>query len=130
LNNLPVDQLAPLGANVTIAVDVGFQLADQHPERQIPILRSLPEVAAEFYQAGAMMVAEITKNTLKASPPNLLLRPDLPAGIGILSGFVKPRDIIDRGEQATEQSLEQIRYLLRPSLQSWFQSLRYSQSRR
>ncbi|MFP3853326.1 MAG: patatin-like phospholipase family protein [Anaerolineales bacterium] len=121
LNNLPVDLLTPLGAKSFMAVDVGFQLVREHPEKEIPILRSLPEVATEFYQVGALMVAEMTQHRLESHPPHLLIRPELPPGTGILSGFVRPKEIIDSGEEAASAAIKQIRNLARPGFFDWLQ---------
>ena len=120
LNNLPVDLLELLGANSLLAVDVGFQLVREHPEKEIPILRSLPEVATEFYQVGVLMVAEMTQRNLESHPPDVLIRPELPAGAGILSGFMQPKEIIDKGEEAAMASIERIQELLRPGFFGWF----------
>lgn len=124
LNNLPVDQLASLGANRTIAVDVGFHQVSRNPEKHIPILKSLPAIATEFYQVGAMMVAELTRQRLMDYPPDVLIKPDLPVGSGVLWGFLKPQEIIDCGQRAAEATLKDLERLSKRGPATWFRSLK------
>ena len=123
LNNLPVDQLAPLGANRTLAVDVGFHQVSKNPTEHIPILRTLPEVATEFYQVGAMMVSELTRQRLRDYPPDVVIEPALPTGSGVLWGFLKPQEIIDCGEAAAEAALDDLLKLTSSGPRAWFRSL-------
>jgi NTE family protein len=124
LNNLPTDCLVRGGLGRVMAVDVGFHLGGMQPKQQVPILGLLPGVATEFYQVGAMMVAEISRERLRRYPPDLLLRPELPVGSGVLSGFIMPQAIIDSGEAAAVGALEQIKGLRRQTPRRWFKSLK------
>lgn len=111
LNNLPVDQLPSLGAHVTIGVDVGFQVGKEVPGEGIPLLSSMPEAARELYQAAMLVLSEMTAARLRSNPPDLLIRPQVPRGIGILVGFPEAEAIIAAGERAAEEAIPKLRGL-------------------
>jgi NTE family protein len=115
LNNLPVDLLPGLGAQALVAVDVGFELMWDHPEENIPLLSAMPSVATDIYKALLIMMTTVTEANLRRSPPDLLIRPDLPDDIGFLTGFQHPQGIIEAGADAAKEALPRLRQLLRPT---------------
>lgn len=112
LNNLPVDLVLNLGADQIIAVDVQFDPSsekpwqDQQAGERFPL--PAPGFFLDFYRAELIMIAEITRTRLLRFPPNLLLRPDIPASITMFLGFTRIPEIIAAGEQCVMQSLPEI----------------------
>jgi NTE family protein len=118
LNNVPVDVARQMGAELLIAVDV-FPDFSQNlpglPPVQVPIKsRSslLPASAQDLMHIYLIMISEITQARLRLHPADVLLRPDLPSDVHLLTGFERAQDIIQAGEAATQAALPQIRALL------------------
>lgn len=116
LNNVPVDVALAMGATRTIAVDVlpGFSGEIRHGVGvdlpvQIPFA---PLYLNETYHVLMIMIAALTENRLRQSPPDLLIRPELPGGITLLTGFNRSGEIIAAGEAAAEAALPDIRKLI------------------
>ena len=57
-------------------------------------------------------LAALTEFRLKESPPDVIIRPDLPVDMDLLLSFDRPQEAIACGEQAAEAALPQIRALL------------------
>jgi NTE family protein len=116
LNNLPVDLARAQGATRTIAVDVlpsfGANVPGMQPVEMGLQLPFGPLVLNETYHVLMIMIAALTDSHLRQYPPDLLIRPVLPAGVTLLSGFNRTADIIQAGEEATEAALPAIRALL------------------
>jgi NTE family protein len=116
LDNVPVDVARSMGANRTIAVDVLPSFS-----RNMPGLRPLetglqlpfaPLALNEVYNVIMIMIAALTDSRLREFPPDLLIRPEIPASITLLSGFGRAEEIIAAGAQAAEDALSEIRALL------------------
>lgn len=116
LDNVPVDMARGLGAERIIAVDVlpsfsqnvsGVDVAESG--LQLPFA---PLNVNDIYHVLMIMIAAQTENRLRQFPPDLLIRPQLPEGVTLLTGFNRSADIIDAGEAATEAALPDIRKLL------------------
>jgi NTE family protein len=107
LNNLPVDLLKRLGAEVTMAVNVSPSF---HGKANIPSpsLARLPNFAFDVYLTVVLMTRTITQTRLKEQPPHILIEPDIPISFGLFSGFTHPHRVIEIGEQAAEAALPQI----------------------
>jgi NTE family protein len=116
LNNVPVDVVRNLGAERVIAVDVLPNYCDNQPGGPIvaqPLRHKiLPESVQETYNVQLVMIAAITELRLRQSPPDVLIRPDLPSDMGLFTGFERPAEAIAAGEVAAEALLPQIRDLL------------------
>jgi len=116
LDNVPVDVAHSLGAERTIAVDVLPSFSRNVPGVE-PVELGLqlpfaPLYLNETYHVLMIMIAALTENRLRQFPPDLLIRPQLPASVTLLSGFNRSADIIAAGEAATEAALPDIRKLL------------------
>ncbi len=116
LDNVPVDVALMQGATRTIAVDVLPSFTRNVPGRA-PVEMGLtlpfaPLQLTEIYHVLMIMLASQTESRLKESPPDLLIRPTLPASVTLLSGFNRSAEIIAAGEAATEAALPEIRALL------------------
>ncbi len=115
LDNLPAGVARQMGANVVIAVDVSGdeQLVDLlYPNRLIP--EGLVNLINLLWRTLAIMMRETNRRNLEESQPDLVIRPALPAGVTIATGFTRAAEIIAAGEQATEEALPALKKLLEP----------------
>jgi NTE family protein len=116
LNNLPVDRVRELGADIVIAIDAQLDPYTEKPWQNLPdrprFPVPLPDFFLDFYRAELIMIAELTQAHLKVSPPDLLLRPPIPSDIDIFLGFPRIPEIIAVGEECTKQALPDIRRLV------------------
>lgn len=116
LNNLPVDRVRELGADIVIGVDVQFDPYHERPwqdpasESHFPL--PVPQFFLDFYRSEIIMIAELTQTHLKAHPPDVLLRPPLPADVTMFLGFPRGAEIIQAGEICTIEALPMVRALL------------------
>lgn len=119
LDNVPVDVAQAMGATHTIAVDVlpSFSRDIQannvlEPPAQIPFA---PRYLNETYHVLMIMIAALTESRLRQSPPDLLIRPDLPDNVTLLTGFHQSHAIMEAGEAAAEAALPAIHDLINRS---------------
>ncbi len=111
LNNLPVDLLKKLGADISLAVNVSPKFNGDASDPP-PSLTRLPEFAFDIYLTLLLMTRTMTMNRLRRQPPNLLIEPEIPLSFGLFSGFTKPEDGIAYGEEAAEKALKKIQRLI------------------
>lgn len=109
LNNLPVDLARQLGAQVVLAVDVGLD-----PRAEEIWQRSrLPKLGVHMWRAASVMMARSTAAKLAQSPPDILIRPPLPAQITSVAGFRRAEELMQAGERAAQEIIPQLQRLLR-----------------
>ncbi len=115
LNNLPVDVVRRMGADVVIAVDVlpNFQANTPGQPPVVAPLRPRRALRAysELWNAVNIMISASTQAQLQQWPAEVVLRPALAPDLDILFGFDRSREAIAAGEAAAEAALEQIRAL-------------------
>ena len=113
LNNLPVDLVRRMGAEVVIAVDVQLNPAIQPPWQDLPEPPRwpvpLPDFFLDIYRAELIMIARLTEIGLRETPPELLIRPPIPLDITMFLGFPRAAEIISAGEQAAVEALPALR---------------------
>lgn len=110
LNNLPTDAARSPGVGVVAAVDVAPDYSgDLQPESWPSFL---PPVGQHLYAAEAAMVSEITRYRLQEFPPDILIRPCLPASVSVFWGFHDAKEAIASGELAAQEAVGAIRSLL------------------
>ena len=119
LDNVPVDVARSMGATQTIAVDVLPSFSRNRPG-MAPVETGLqlpfgPSSFTELYNVVMIMLAALTDSRLSEYRPDLIIRPEIPAGITLMSGFSRAEEIIAAGETAAEDALPAIRALLRPA---------------
>ena len=112
LNNLPVDVVRRMGADVVIAVDVLPSFVQNTPG-QPPVVEPLqPKRALRVYRdlwhVVMIMISAATEVRLQQCPPDVLLRPPLAPDIDVLIGFNRQREAIAAGEAAAEAAMDQI----------------------
>jgi NTE family protein len=118
LNNLPVNRVRELGADIVIAVDVQLNPYRDKPWQDLPEKSRfpvpLPTFFLDFYRAELIMIAELTRIHLQNCPPELLLAPDIPPDIDMFLGFPRIPEIILAGEQCARQAISAVQALLQP----------------
>jgi len=112
LNNVPVDVVRQMGADVVIAVDVLPSFVQNTPG-QPPVAEPLqPKRALRVYRdlwhVVMIMISAATEARLHECPPDILLRPALASDIDVLIGFNRQREAIAAGEAAAEAAMDQI----------------------
>jgi NTE family protein len=117
MDNLPVDVVRQMGADVVIAVDITTDqqavagvMQELHSRRFI--LDGLVDVMDVAWRSIVLLTNEVNRRVLEENPPNLLIRPTLPAGITALTGFTRAAEAIAAGEKAATEVLPQIRHLM------------------
>jgi len=119
LNNLPIDVVREMGAEVVIAVDIG-------PTRESGIghwmgnRRWVPEglsatLAVLDDTLGTLMTAS-QEHKLRQFPPDVLICPDLPSNVNAVVGYDRVPELVAAGERAAEEHLSEIKALLCPRL--------------
>jgi len=112
LNNVPVDVAREMGAECVIAVDVlpDFSVNVPGEPPVVPQLKPslAPRVYTDLWHVQLVMVSALTDFRLKLSPPDVLIRPELPADMDLFIGFHRPKVAIEAGERAAEAALPQI----------------------
>jgi len=123
LNNVPADHARALGADVVLAVDVlpcftrnGDALTLSPPDAAQPLELPLAPIGVrDVWEAAFVSVSALTAFNLERSRPELVVRPDCPASITILTGYMRAEESIRAGERAMEQALPRLRELLTSS---------------
>lgn len=112
LNNLPVDVLREAGADVVIAVDVGAQMDEMDDLLEQAQRRRLrPRISAmmdTMMRSVNIIKIYIRQRKLAECPPDVLLRPRIPEGIGVFRGFTAAREAMACGEEVARQALPEI----------------------
>jgi len=116
LNNLPIDVVSKMGAELIIAVNIGLsqdsigQWIGNH--RWVPegIANTLEVLDDTFY---ALRIAG-QRNRLQQFTPDVLICPELPANVNAIVGYGRVKELITIGEQAMEDHIAEIKTLLQP----------------
>jgi len=116
LNNLPVNVVRRMGAEVVIAVNVlpNFQANTPGQPPVVAPLRSHRALRTynELWNAVNIMISASTQAHLQQWPADVLLQPELAPDLDILFGFDRSKEAIAAGEAAAEAALERIQALI------------------
>lgn len=123
LDNLPVDVTRQMGADIVIAVDISTDRESaSHQIQEMTRHRLLPNRVVEMidvlWRAVDVMADEVNRRVLEEFPPDVMIRPEIPVGVTVLSGFALAADTIAAGERAALEALPHIQSLLPPSLRA------------
>jgi len=115
LNNLPVDVVKHMGAEVVIAVDIGFTYSEGVGQwignrSWVPdnIANTLQVIDSCLY---TMRIVE-QENKMRQFPPTVLICPDLPLNVNSFIGYNRVEELIGAGEKSAEEHLSEIKALL------------------
>lgn len=108
LDNVPVEAACQLGAERVIAVVAAPDYPrETPPPNPHPLPDIVPDFLEDFYQAVLIMAAGLTRERLKDSCPEIVLRPAIPDNMSLL-GFTQAAEAIAAGEAAAQAALPQI----------------------
>jgi NTE family protein len=110
LNNLPADVVREMGAQTVIAVDVLTGMAEQN---HCPMPNGHSNTMDLCSRSIMVMMIEIHRHKMERARPQIYLQPDIPASVGVLTGFTRAAEIIAAGARAARETLPQIEALLR-----------------
>lgn len=116
LNNVPADVARSLARGPVVAVDVLPYFGDNEPG-QPPLVMppqpaGMPRPVQGLWNVVLIMMSDLTARRLREARPELLLRPDLPSQVDVLSGFASAAEVIAAGERAAANALPAIHDLL------------------
>lgn len=113
LNNMPTDVVRMMGADIIVAVDVGiwhtYKNNGNHLSDSLFGHRSIVPIAVrQFWRALAIMMAQQVARNLQDNPPDVIVRPAIPAEIVLFAGMQRVPELVAVGEQAMEQALPRL----------------------
>jgi NTE family protein len=118
LNNLPVDVVRSIGAEVVIASNVTPESVRENPLEAPETLRLLPDFLWDSYRAITLLGRALTRIRIVDTKPEVLIQPQLPPDIGIFSSFPRATEIIAVGEREADRCLPRMSEALRPAVVS------------
>jgi NTE family protein len=118
LDNLPVDVVRRMGADLAIGVDVGAN-GGTGAARWLGCRPGVPRGLSQAMEVldstmGAMLGA-IQDEVLRRFPPDVWIQPGIPAEVNSIAGYQRVAELTAIGERAAEARLSEIFRLLRPS---------------
>lgn len=126
LNNVPVDLVHKMGAEISIAVDVNYMIDEDaqwsNISQSIPLSKIIPNFAMDLYQAEIIMTSALTEYNLHKAKPDFILRPQIPSEVNIFFGFPYAERTINAGEAIARQILPDLRRKIKSGLRYPFHS--------
>jgi NTE family protein len=108
LNNLPVDVVRNLGAEIVLASNVTPDSAQESPLEAPESLPFLPDFLWDSYRAVTVLGRALTRIRVIDAKPEVLIQPPLPSDIGIFSSFPRAIEIIAAGEREAYRCLPRL----------------------
>jgi len=116
LNNLPVDIVRDMGADIILAVDVGWRGIgkEQIRESNQKIISRVPlvDMALTLYETIDLFLSHQVDDKIRMVQPDFLLRPEIPSHITSLTGYTHATELIAFGEEVTQPILADLRLSL------------------
>jgi len=113
LDNLPVDAVRRMGADIVIAVDVSSDsqvishLAQAlHRHRYVP--NGLVDTIEVLWRSLGVMMMEVNRRRLAEARPDVIIRPAISPEVTTLTGFPRAAEVIAAGEEAAQEALPRI----------------------
>lgn len=113
LNNLPVDYVRMLGAEVVIAVNVALKYYDLEMIDNPKTLRPT-RIAHNAWRSQSLTSMALVNHRLAEFKPEVIIHPTVPAGVSAFNGFRKAAEIIAAGEEAARAALDEVTRTVRP----------------
>ncbi len=101
LNNLPVENLKTMGADINIAVDVQYDPRwglDQQGSKKSRF--TIPSYFLDLYKSVTIMMTNMTEHHIYLAQPNIVIKPKIPLNITSITGFTKASELIKIGEES------------------------------
>jgi len=116
LNNLPVDVVRAMGADVVLAVDVGWhgRGKEQWRESNRTLLSFTPlgELLLILLESMDILLTQQVENKIQSDKPEFLLQPQISSGVTSLTGYTRASELIALGEEVTQPILADLRLSL------------------
>ena len=107
-NNVPADVVRDMGADIVIAVDVNPAFIDAETTPPFTPFR-YGQIASDLWQTGEITVAAMTRLQLELAKPDFILRPKMPKGVTLFTGYTQSSATIDAGEAAMLEVIHDIK---------------------
>jgi NTE family protein len=116
LNNLPVDVVRQMGADVVLGVDVDWQNDSiwQALAHLKPLSGTVGGLIATLGDSLDLLVRQQRVSKLQNASPEFLVRPNIPAEVTVLTGYNRVVELITQGEEATLPVLPALEEVLQP----------------
>lgn len=112
LNNVPVDVVREMGADVILAVDVYTSKKGESFWQEVSHKRFLSgtvgELIAVLGDSLNLLIQQQNMNKLQNNPPDFLICPDIPVDVTIVTGYHRAADLISLGEEAASVILHDL----------------------
>jgi len=119
LNNLPVDIVRDMGADIILAVDVGWSGfgKEQIKELNQKLISRVPlvDMSLTLYETINLVLSRQVDDKIQSIQPDFLLRPEIPSHITSLTGYTQATELITFGEEVTQPILADLRLSLHPT---------------
>ena len=126
LNNLPVDVVRVMGADVTLAVDVyssnGGASSWQELGQRRFLSGTVGGLIAVLGDSLDLLIRQQSESRLRENPPYFLLQPPIPPDVTVVSGYDKVASLIASGQETTQTILDDLQMALSPR---WIWSRRH-----
>jgi NTE family protein len=120
LNNLPVDVVREMGADVVLGVDItsggNGDSVWQNLARSRIVPAAMEEIMTNLGESIDLVMGQQVKHKLKECPPDFLIRPAIPANVTTLTGFNHADGLIALGEVTTRSILPDLQETLQTPL--------------
>jgi NTE family protein len=104
LNNLPVDVVQSMGADVTLGVDVYSNNGGPSFWQELGQTRVLSQTIGDLIMVLGdsldLLIQQQSLNKLQNNSPDFLIYPDIPVDVTVVTGFHRAADLIPLGEKA------------------------------
>jgi len=112
LNNLPVDVVRGMGADVILAVDVGWHgmEKDQIRKTKQKLISRTPlvDMALTLYETVDLFLSRQVEDKVRSERPDFLLHPEIPSTINSLTGYTQAAELITIGERCVRPILDDL----------------------
>jgi NTE family protein len=118
LNNMPVDVVRQMGADVTLAVDVyspngGASFWQELGQRRF-LSGTVGELIAVLGDSLDLAIRQSSEIRWRQDPPDFWLRPVIPVGVTVVTGFHRAAELTSLGDEITQPILSDLRAALQP----------------
>jgi len=132
LNNLPVDVVRQMGADVTLAVDVssyngGTSFWQELGQRRL-LSGTVGELIAVLGDSLDLVIRQNSESRWRQAPPDYWLRPIIPVDVTVVTGYHRAAELISLGDEITQSILPDLQVALQPP-RRWPWSRRLKRSR-
>ncbi len=118
LNNVPVDVMTKMGAEVTAAVSVytpGDKASVWKMLQDTPVISgTVGDLIGVLGDSLDLLIQEQRVHKLNQAKPDFLIQPLIPKGISVVSGYDQAGELVQLGKDTTLKMLPDIRKALQP----------------